>query len=1101
MPWSPPPFTEGVVWENDPSHLTSLSAENFNATQAGQASYAQEVGQSVIDALESGDFTPIADLGLNGFRLTGVGDATADTDVMNRRSGDSRYPAATGTDPYGRTRLIHTLGGNVGLPHYVTVEDFDQAQGPDLGDAFRVADGVMTAGSNALSSASFAGRVKEGHRVEVTNAAGQGFNADRDATATLKNVSSVTGLAVGNYVAGGGVAPGTTILSIDTSVPANLKVTLSAIPTGGVATGVAFSAMTGNLAGWIHLVGGSPTVVTTKGGTTPLNAGFSSTDATAAGLIVYVTVGSMDNDKATFQATNDAVENGGGGMIGMYPWKAYMLYAVVPGNLGKGNVTFTGAFGGKATVYADPADTAGGKQTFRYQPASSVGTAGANGIRIENISFPGHGYERQSQYPMILQQAIGATVSGCYMSNFSANGIYIRDTTRAKVLHNTLDNVCNEIGGGNAINMVSGANGDLTPLTDFLVDGNTLIGGGPGEGIACVTATNSASSATVAGRVVNNYINRENDVGAGIFFEGGSAAVPNKDIVIANNIVKVNKSTTTPQTAIIVDNDSAASSPDSELCGYYVIQGNDASGAMGILAQGSYIAVVGNAVSANGSYGIQVAGSGGGSWTVTGSATNGSTIVTGIAIPVSFTYNASTTSHPTWLTSASNMTNLRRGTALTGPGIPVGATVVGLDANANTIILSAAATSNQTGATITSATQPLFSIRRGQLVTATGFTTSTYVQEGGSEASTWTMSNAFTGTTGAVTLSVSNPGFGTICADNAIVMDANFTNYALRFATQHRGLCSENIVTCKPGNTAGATGLGMQVNFTNWCDIRGNRIEDAPTNGLTIANSNNVNVVGNHIRNPSAAAAGSSGIALTGFGGTLNTFENNRIVDDRAVHLMANSINGTFVNAIVTGNKFLGQTANPLSATTGIRTWRNNDMDTPAWSFVAPATATLIGSGGPNWWFLNTSPFPIHYTQAGGTNTLIGFMRGYNTTLSGALATGAAITSLPVATTRDPIPDGTVLTIYSASAGVLSTQNWTVSNGGNPVPAGSTAIPVTSQTPSFAFPSGSLVSSATVKTMGNPSNTMTGVPMMPGDAIQGTSSANPGTPVRIPILY
>lgn len=81
-------------------------------------------------------------------------------------------------------------------------------------------------------------------------------------------------------------------------------------------------------------------------------------------------------------------------------------------------------------------------------------------------------------------------------------------------------------------------------------------------------------------------------------------------------------------------------------------------------------------------------------------------------------------------------------------------------------------------------------------------------------------------------------------------------------------------------------------------------------------------------------------------------------------------------------------------------------------------------------------------------------------TLSSALTTGAPITSLPVTALPATIAAGTTLTFVSGG----NTQTWTVTAT---AVAGATSITVTSQTPNFAYPTTTTItSSAWVKVRG-----------------------------------
>lgn len=87
---------------------------------------------------------------------------------------------------------------------------------------------------------------------------------------------------------------------------------------------------------------------------------------------------------------------------------------------------------------------------------------------------------------------------------------------------------------------------------------------------------------------------------------------------------------------------------------------------------------------------------------------------------------------------------------------------------------------------------------------------------------------------------------------------------------------------------------------------------------------------------------------------------------------------------------------------------------------------------------------------------------GQQTTLSSTLSTGGAITSLPVSGTTpsgqptQAMKSGTQVTIQSGTFG-QSAQTWTLTAD---AAAGATALTVGSQTPTYAYPSGSTVQSA-----------------------------------------
>jgi hypothetical protein len=104
-----------------------------------------------------------------------------------------------------------------------------------------------------------------------------------------------------------------------------------------------------------------------------------------------------------------------------------------------------------------------------------------------------------------------------------------------------------------------------------------------------------------------------------------------------------------------------------------------------------------------------------------------------------------------------------------------------------------------------------------------------------------------------------------------------------------------------------------------------------------------------------------------------------------------------------------------------------------------------------------------------------------NTTLSSALSTGGgAIAALPITgPVVSTIPAGTVVTIASGG----NSQSWTVSS---PVALGAVALTVTPQTPNFAYPSGSAVTSVGGTTVVTPS----ALPPAQGAALSGTPSTS-----------
>jgi hypothetical protein len=105
-----------------------------------------------------------------------------------------------------------------------------------------------------------------------------------------------------------------------------------------------------------------------------------------------------------------------------------------------------------------------------------------------------------------------------------------------------------------------------------------------------------------------------------------------------------------------------------------------------------------------------------------------------------------------------------------------------------------------------------------------------------------------------------------------------------------------------------------------------------------------------------------------------------------------------------------------------------------------------ITSGGNTQWFV-TSGAP-----AGATSIpLIGLS---HTAIGAGLSTGSAITSIPVPALQAAIPSGTITLVnVAASGGAINFQTFSTTGAA----AQATSIPVTSQTPNFAYPPGTQI--------------------------------------------
>jgi hypothetical protein len=109
--------------------------------------------------------------------------------------------------------------------------------------------------------------------------------------------------------------------------------------------------------------------------------------------------------------------------------------------------------------------------------------------------------------------------------------------------------------------------------------------------------------------------------------------------------------------------------------------------------------------------------------------------------------------------------------------------------------------------------------------------------------------------------------------------------------------------------------------------------------------------------------------------------------------------------------------------------------------FVVPCNNSCDNSG--------AGPFPANgqgSTCPGGTS--------WTSSLSSALPTGSPVSSLPVKALPSSMSAGTTVYLTYAKGSTTYSQAWTVSSQ---VAAGATSIPVSSQTPNYAYPKGSTI--------------------------------------------
>src|SRR4051812_23253244 len=103
MPMSGGTFSRLYSWVTDAANGTKILASRMDSEFDGVAT-----ALSTMIARD-GQSTVSANTGWNSKKITGLGDATADTDALNRQTADARYliQSADGlTGPYGVTLTV-----------------------------------------------------------------------------------------------------------------------------------------------------------------------------------------------------------------------------------------------------------------------------------------------------------------------------------------------------------------------------------------------------------------------------------------------------------------------------------------------------------------------------------------------------------------------------------------------------------------------------------------------------------------------------------------------------------------------------------------------------------------------------------------------------------------------------------------------------------------------------------------------------------------------------------------------------------------------------------------------------------------------------------
>lgn len=94
MAWSPPTYSGGVVWQDEPSTATALKAANLNQEENAEASFAVAVGQSVVNYVVGSD-GKVGGAGTVGLPASVVSTSSLATAVLTPSGGDDSAAMAS----------------------------------------------------------------------------------------------------------------------------------------------------------------------------------------------------------------------------------------------------------------------------------------------------------------------------------------------------------------------------------------------------------------------------------------------------------------------------------------------------------------------------------------------------------------------------------------------------------------------------------------------------------------------------------------------------------------------------------------------------------------------------------------------------------------------------------------------------------------------------------------------------------------------------------------------------------------------------------------------------------------------------------------------
>lgn len=718
----------------------------------------------------------------------------------------------------------------------------------------------------------------------------------------------------------------------------------------------------GNLVGWASVSGGTIAIVTTQGGSTPLNASANVTGAT-------VTYGTLDT--AAVQAPVDELAQHGGGRIGFSPAKTYLVAHVVPANgtvfTGPATIYLYGTNNGAVGQAADdlfgfifrpafgyggfiantsasspvltgvtkPANngvdpfnglwvglplsgveiTAGSTvQSWNESAATitmSVNALGASpvggttvnrvvgDVTFEKLSFPGHGAEQTTQSPFFLAQISSVRIYDCKFTDQAAGAISTQEIAHLRIENNHLDNVTFGGSGFNAIDVQLGSQSSTNPTTDFSIAFNTVLN--PQTRSETIAVVDEVSGGANTLPLDGRIIG--NFVQGAIWVETGSgwSGTPEQEVIIANNVCDA----WSPVSAMEVINDSAVEDINPLSNSYIVVQGNVLTGGRGLITSGSYMTISGNVINCLNDIGLWCE-SAAGMINLTATATNGSPTLTSVAdttLAVTLSSGLSTGSPITQLPVTAANTYVASGSGV----------LVNDGTHSQTFTLSSKASTGDTILHVNSLT-PTFAFAMGTNVTGPTVASSYYLTVGAG----WQLNNA-------------NFTIGTFLLDGV-----GTTTWTL--SSNYTG------TTGTQGFTASVPAIGMVVSGNT---IHMPQDTGQVTDGLHILSFLTGSVNNNVVVFDAGSNGGATGVGMTMSGCSSTDFRGNRIEHAPTHGIAVSRCSNLTVggNSIRNASEIVGSQGMKFTNVTGTNLISANQIiDTRA----SPRTANAIGLNSTN---------------------------------------------------------------------------------------------------------------------------------------------------------